>query len=117
MSLEEEEIFKGRGSLNIKISQESINSLYDNINEWYPKLTQLFKECSFYQDIIHITYRYMRLPDVYPDSVRKEAIDCLINGYQRFKEDIEYVPPEAFEDDEFIEDWKYRCANRIAKNF
>lgn len=113
----EEEIFKGRGSLKIKISQESIKSLYENVDEWYPKLIQLFKECSFYQDIIHISMKYMRLPDVYPDSVRKEGIDCLINGYQQFKEDIEYVPPEAFEDDEFIQDWKIRCARRITNKF
>ncbi len=114
---EEEEIFKGRGSLNIKFSHESIESICENVDEWYPKVVQLFKECSFYQDIIHIAIRYMRLPDVYPDSVRKEAIYCLINGYQLFKEDIEYVPPEAFEDDEFIQDWKLRCAKRIINKF
>lgn len=119
MSLEEEEeeIFRGRGSLNIKISQETIDSLYEDVDEWYPKLSQLFKECSFYQDIIHISMKYMRLPDVYPDSVRKDAIHCLIHGYQQFKEDIEYVPPEAFEDNEFIQNWKIRCAHRIANQF
>lgn len=113
----EEEIFKGRGSLKIKISQESMKSLYENVDEWYPKLTQLFKESSFYQDIIHITMKYMRLPDVYNDSVRKEAIDCLVQGYQQFIDDIEYVPPEAFEDDEFIQNWKIRCARYIANQF
>ena len=114
---EEYEIFRGRGSLNIHISKESIKSIYESVDEWYPKVVQLFKECSFYQDIIHIAIRFMRLPDVYPDSVRKDAIDCLINGYQKFKEDIEYVPPEAFEDDEFIENWKRRCAKHIANKF
>ncbi len=114
---DEEEIFKGRGSLKIHISQESIQSIYECVDDWYPKVVKLFKECEFYQDIIHIAIRYMRLPDVYPDSVRKDAIDCLINGYLRFKEDIEYVPPEGFEDDEFIENWKRRCAKHIANQF